>query len=1242
MRAATLTLMLALLTQGGVRAAGVGGLATPPGGWNLTLPGRAVRDVAVQQNWTDVGRLRFTVRADPAPPQPMHVLVSLVVWDGWWYQSAALVRIAGSAGHEIDLDLGHLSGDWVPRGHLRAWDGYARQRVKSLSVSLFSDAPYTGSLHITDVQLVPSAKDSEPEMFVYDTAVLTKAPARGSPALVQFRLSKTWANPFEAGQVRVVLSRGGRDLQTAPAYFFQDYRRTSDGLLKPVGASSWRARLAPPEAGRFDWRIEARAGDETVALPAGTLTVAAERPAPSQPSEASPSPDAMLPFTLARRVGRQEPVFRLSDGRWNWAEEGHQEPLVRAWYAPIEWTPDWGSYQGLGRYNLEVAWELDQLLRQAEASGLRLPMALNADEPFGGQHRFNWFSNPLAEAMGGPLAVPGQYFTDATAEKYFKRLTAYVAARWGASPAVSRFELWMSIPAGDAERWHQRMAGFLDTVPKAGKPVVSRHPQGAVIGERKSLPRFENQWEAATRLSPSTTVQFAASPTERGRNAMRLKAGFPGEAAVFTRLTEDWTGYGRMAFDVYLPKNAPRDMRAMVYVRERDWWWYQTLLPTLLRPGDWTKLIVDISPESDLWQAVGHKRQWDGYAAQNVREVGLRIFGHRKYTGPVYIDHIELWPDPKAPRPIALRNFRANATEVGRFEKLELEFNLSRVFKNPFDPEEADVIGRFTSPSGKTVDVPGFFHQGYTRAQVDGAERLTAQGTSCWKVRFATGEMGEWRAVILVNGKPPAEATPFRFTVIHSKNPGYVVRSKTDPQYFEFSTGRFFYPIGHNLRSPSDGRRPYPYKFDPPDGQGTFIYDAYFEKMAEAGQNMTRIWMCAWWCGLEWNEQWHGFAGVGRYNMENAWRLDHLVEQAARRGIYIALDTTNHGQYSIGIDAEWQHNPYNAANGGFLKHARDAFSDEQAIKQHRNRLRYTIARWGYSTSIMMWTLFSEVEFTEEYWRYTQRGPNVFSPHVAPWHAAMAKYIRSIDPFGHLVTTHVSHPWRGRDLWSLPEMDLVQSNAYSKYPELGQVDVVRTLAKIYHDFHKGFKRPVLIAEYGGHWERNSPRALDAELHAGIWGTAMMPFAGNTGFWWWLHVHFEDKYVHYRALANFMKDEDRRGKGLVQANCVVHSRRNMLRAVGLQNANSADVWVYHQRVPRSLVGVPRVAGATLNLTGLKDGVYTVEFWDTIKGVVSQEAKATVSGGQFTLKLPTVANDVALKIRLEEEAPDPSPSG
>ena len=61
-------------------------------------------------------------------------------------------------------------------------------------------------------------------------------------------------------------------------------------------------------------------------------------------------------------------------------------------------------------------------------------------------------------------------------------------------------------------------------------------------------------------------------------------------------------------------------------------------------------------------------------------------------------------------------------------------------------------------------------------------------------------------------------------------------------------------------------------------------------------------------------------------------------------------------------------------------------------------LRYFVARYGYSTSIMAWELFNEVQFVDRI-----REKNDWDT-VGKWHDEMAKYVRSIDTNHHLITT----------------------------------------------------------------------------------------------------------------------------------------------------------------------------------------------------------------------------------------------
>ena len=289
---------------------------------------------------------------------------------------------------------------------------------------------------------------------------------------------------------------------------------------------------------------------------------------------------------------------------------------------------------------------------------------------------------------------------------------------------------------------------------------------------------------------------------------------------------------------------------------------------------------------------------------------------------------------------------------------------------------------------------------------------------------------------------------------------------------------------------------------------------------------------------------------------------------------------------------------------------------------------------------MAFVLFSEMEFTKAYWddHNARRDNSIHCPPVINWVGEMTRHLKQIDPFGHLVTTHFSHPWRGHDVWDANRrtLDFTQSNAYSTFRRLysgfrDQLGVIKTVDYFYDSLMSQFDLPVLITEYGGHWMGSPAQLLDAELHAGIWTAVTSHLAGSTGYWWWLHVHYHGKggYHHFRAATRYMAGEDRRGQNLRQEKDL-QVRGGPLQARGLLSRTHAYIWVYHPAVIASLDSNPDVKGATLDLTDLEDGQYSIELWDTYTGAVTDRRTLAARGGRLRIPLPPVRNDLALKIK------------
>jgi hypothetical protein len=129
---------------------------------------------------------------------------------------------------------------------------------------------------------------------------------------------------------------------------------------------------------------------------------------------------------------------------------------------------------------------------------------------------------------------------------------------------------------------------------------------------------------------------------------------------------------------------------------------------------------------------------------------------------------------------------------------------------------------------------------------------------------------------------------------------------------------------------------------------------------------------------------------------------------------------------------------------------------------------------------------------------------------------------------------------------------------------------------------------------------------------------------------------DRYNHLAAFANYIKGEDRRGLNLRSAQCEIEGS-GALSARGMQSSTLAYVWVFYGPggLSQPTLHVPAVpAGAILRVPGLRDGAYTVEFWDTFRVAPPTTTTASCTGNTLRITLPAVQNDVALKIKLKGE--------
>ncbi|MEK7765684.1 MAG: cellulase family glycosylhydrolase, partial [bacterium] len=292
-----------------------------------------------------------------------------------------------------------------------------------------------------------------------------------------------------------------------------------------------------------------------------------------------------------------------------------------------------------------------------------------------------------------------------------------------------------------------------------------------------------------------------------------------------------------------------------------------------------------------------------------------------------------------------------------------------------------------------------------------------------------------------------------------------------------------------------------------------------FERLGLAGGNWVRIWMIYWHLALEGTDANQGYHGAGVYNLVNAWKLDELFRIADRNGInlMLCLDSFNELRDGTGHPA-WKSNPYARERGGPLATMRDFWTDREARRLYRQKLRYLVARWGAQPNLFAWEFWNEVDGISRY------ETNL----VAPWHAEMGKELKPLDPYHHLVTTSGGGPRGDPAIWTLPEMDLVQAHAYNL------ADTAAALSKIVGAL-RHYGKPVIVGEFGaevdeGKWIEEGGDQEGVHLATALWAVPLAEAAGTPMIWYWgNYVNRFGLWKHFAAVNRFLRGVDWPGEG-----------------------------------------------------------------------------------------------------------------
>lgn len=726
-----------------------------------------------------------------------------------------------------------------------------------------------------------------------------------------------------------------------------------------------------------------------------------------------------------------------------------------------------------------------------------------------------------------------------------------------------------------------------------------------------------------------------------------VRLTLPGSAQIYREperesFRPDRAGFEAAQLEMEVRLDADAPVKALLFFKDKDGTWFQTVREFELVPGRWQTLSARLDRTGEEWRGVGHGALFDADAATNLFAAGISLYSEEMQQATLTLRNVRRTGKRQTP-PLAVIDWQL--PENGeKNRRIDSRFLLSRDYFNPFDPDEIEVNYELTGPDGSTQTCPAFFNRDYLRSSHFTRETLTPVGGGFWELRFLPAAEGTYRLRLSIEDKTAGESlkTAWRTVkVAPSPLPGRIRVSPTAPRFFEHDTGEFFFPIGLNIHTNTDMRSELWFRFGHLPDRGTRDYDDYFEACGKNGINTVEVWMAGWTMALEHNAPRAGQHGVGRYSMESAWKLDHLFESARRNGLYLNLVIDNHGRLSSTSDPEWGENPINAtsefarANGGFLKDPGDFFRSPEAKRNNSKRARYIAARWGAMANLFAIELWSEVDLVSEFHaRYTDGS-------ILTWTRDAAAELQRWSQRKPLVSTHICSDFNKllqfRKLFDPKEITHVAGDAY-RDAQIHFVDHLRSYARAMK-----FNKPQLITEYGGPSQGSENRQLVADIHAGLWGASFSGLAGTPFLWWHDFVHLNQLYGHYRGFARFFRGIDLRSAPLTDPVPELVGNRQECEILAATQKENAWGWIFHRA---SLLTYPEhpekeplreKLSFRLKNAALPPGAYRLRWYDTLSGEVVKEKRVTLRAGEApAFPVPAFRVDTAFKLeKVREEA-------
>lgn len=486
--------------------------------------------------------------------------------------------------------------------------------------------------------------------------------------------------------------------------------------------------------------------------------------------------------------------------------------------------------------------------------------------------------------------------------------------------------------------------------------------------------------------------------------------------------------------------------------------------------------------------------------------------------------------------------------EVKQYEKLEIGLKLPqelneqiKVFLrggrglNPFNPEQVRIKALFLldnhvteanqgpnyNREEKHIIREGFYYEEFNHdndnPRFKHGDWKKDTSSFDFRIRFAPPYIGNWicNIEIYINNELYHRCDTFSFTCKSKKSNGFINSISENSRLLKFENGEIFFGIGQNIPTADLNNAVLPNgmsKFREQPPKGFELQREYISDLSANGGNLIRIFNNEWADAVEW-EKLNDYS----MNMKFAWEFDRTLDLCKEKNIFILWVQQYHSSLMYhnpyGNDnLSWQASPYHLELG--IEKPEEFFTNEEAIKYYKRKIRYIMSRWGYSTQIAGIQPINEInevasDFSPDHPHHPYFHDPEFRKSVGTWFQEIKNYIQNELDYPFLVGSSYTGDV-GAHVQDDPIMRIADFNDYHPYGQNRNRNIGARFGGINitpgYGIFKRYQKPIIIGEMGTWDTEFLNECHENEFHNDIWGTAFLG-GWSTGLHW---HNWEDNY------------------------------------------------------------------------------------------------------------------------------------